>query len=128
MMNCKMTIYLGEIFILGFNGYIYINHFHLGGGGGGMGVRFLDFVVPNMFPKLFPILTIWTMGFNVYALCAWLDFEVQSHNHNNKVWMKYFKIFYLPWIVRFCVLCKLPKLLFLCVTETTWDFVVEIWV
>ncbi len=38
---------------------IYINHFHLGGEGGeGMCVRFLDFGVPNMFPNMFPIVTI----------------------------------------------------------------------
>lgn len=48
-MNCKMTIYFGEILFWVSMG-MYINHFHLGG----MSVRFLDFGVPNMFLKLFP--------------------------------------------------------------------------
>jgi hypothetical protein len=33
-MNCKMTIYFGEI-LFRVSMSIYINHFHLGGGGGG---------------------------------------------------------------------------------------------
>jgi hypothetical protein len=57
-MNCKMTIYFGEI-LFWVSMSIYINHFHLGGWGEeGMCVRFLDFGVPNMFPNMFPIVTI----------------------------------------------------------------------
>lgn len=59
-MNCKMTIYFGEI-LFWVSMSIYINHFHLGGGGEGMCVRFLDFGVPNMFP----IVTIRTTHFIV---------------------------------------------------------------
>ncbi len=35
--------------------YILTTFIWEGGARGGMGVRFLDFGVPNMFPKLFPI-------------------------------------------------------------------------